>query len=494
METELKFALAQDDPTSLEKQLARVGLIGRRKAKCQQLHSTYYDTPEHDLQQAAIALRVRRIGDAPHAQWVQTLKIGGRSDSALSQRGEWERALPTERLDRAILHDTPWAQHDPEGAWSEALTPVFVTTFERLSWIVKRGDARVEVALDRGSVQMDGHSTPLCELEIELLSGAPAALFDVAEQISRHLALLPLHMSKAERAYRLAQGTLDAPLRARPPALNRRMEFSEVVQCVLRESFLQFSANLNTLCNSDAPEVLHQARVGWRRFKSALKLLGQLEEDSGFPALAPLKPLLQHLTQLRDLEVAASEVFPLYAAAYQEEDARRRHEWQQLEATLARTIGQQRAALRQTLAQPGPGIALLQITRWLEMGQVHPHPDADKPKKHPYRKWLRQRVAHLAAQLDAVPPHPKDALLQHRTRIISKRLRYSVESLRDWLPEKHAERWLLTAIRHQTHIGRERDRQQALATAQRLQAAQGIVDFLRGAAFSACLVTDAAVR
>jgi inorganic triphosphatase YgiF len=485
MELELKFALAAPDPQLLEKQLARVPLIGRRKPRRQQLHSTYYDTPGHALQQAAVALRVRRIGAADAPQWVQTLKMGGLSDSAFSQRGEWEVPLTSEVLDRTMLLDTPWAQRDPKGAWFAALAPVFTTTFERLSWIVKLGDASVEVALDRGSVEMDGHRTPLCELEIELQSGEPAALFDIAHQISLHLALLPLHMSKAERAYRLAQGTLEAPLRARPPAMCRDMDFSQVVHTVLRETFLQFSANLNTLRSSDAPEVLHQARVGWRRFRSALHLFRQLEAGSSFPALAPLKPLLLQLAALRDLEVAASEVFPSVATPYQDGDPKRVQQWQQLETALAQAIQAQRSALRQTLAEPTVGHTLLQITRWLELGLVHQPVNTHKADKPPGRKWIKQRVAHLAEQLQAMPLHPKDPVKLHRMRILSKRLRYSVESLRDLLPKKRGTHWLETAIQHQTHIGQERDRQQALATAQRLHAAEGLVEFLRGAVFGA---------
>jgi CHAD domain-containing protein len=263
------------------------------------------------------------------------------------------------------------------------------------------------------------------------------------------------------------------------------MEFSQVVHTVLRETFLQFSANLNTLRSSDAPEVLHQARVGWRRFKSALHLFRQLEASSSFPALAALKPLLQQLAALRDLEVAASEVFPSIAAPYQDGDLQRKQQWQQLETALAQTIQTQRSTLRQTLADPTVGHTLLQITRWLELGRVHLPANSHKADKPANRKWIKQRVAHVAEQLQAMPLDPKDPVKLHRMRILSKRLRYSVESLRDLLPKRRGTHWLETAIQHQTDIGQERDRQQALATAQRLHAAEGIVEFLRGAVFGA---------
>ena len=87
MELELKLALPVQDPELLEKQLARCALIGRRRPKRQRLHNVYYDTPDHALKRMTIALRVRRIESEGKPKWVQTLKIGGASDSAFSRRG-----------------------------------------------------------------------------------------------------------------------------------------------------------------------------------------------------------------------------------------------------------------------------------------------------------------------------------------------------------------------------------------------------------------------
>lgn len=483
MEIELKFALLAPDASLLEKQIALTSVIGRRKPRRVQLHNTYYDTPEHALQRASAALRVRQFGASGRPRWVQTLKMGGTSDSALSRRGEWEVTLHEDRLDHTMLTNTPWAELDPAGNLFNALTPVFTTTFERLIWVVKRADATVEVALDRGDVLIDGCSSPLCELEIELLSGSTDVLFDVASEIAQQVALLPLHMSKAERAYRLAQGTLLAPLRAKPPVLPEHPDCNQVAQTVLRECFLQFTANLNTLRNSDAPEVVHQARVGWRRMKSLLKLFKLLEEGSSMPPLAPLKPLLIAMTELRDLDVAASEVLPLYAAAYQEADAVRIQQWKALEEALAQTLQAHRQMVRQILADAAVGRTLLQITRWLESGAIFP---ADSPPASKNcSKWISKRVVRLAEQVDALPAQSKDPVQQHQLRIRSKRLRYCVESLLPLLPKRLAGHWHQTATQSQSAIGEVRDRLQAIAIAQRLNAADGIVQFLRGAAFGA---------
>ncbi|RFO97111.1 inorganic triphosphatase [Rhodoferax lacus] len=487
MELEIKFALPLQDPLLLEKQLARVPLIGRRKPQRQMLHNTYYDTPDHTLHRKRVALRVRQIGDPTEPRWVQTLKVGGSADSAFSQRGEWEVPLETGELSSAMLTDTPWMEFDPDASLYRALEPVFTTTFERLSWTVTLEGSSLEIALDRGSVLINGQSTPLFELEIELLQGEPEALFAAAALISQKLCLLPLHLSKAERAYRLAQGTLDAPLRAKPPVLTEDMGFSAVVQAVLRETYLQFTANLYTLCRSDAPEVLHQARVGWRRFKSALKLFRQISADSGLPALAPLQALLTQMTALRDLDVAASEVFPTYASAYQDGHPVRSAEWQQLEAALAADQQAQRTRLRELLAEPGVGATLLGIAHWLELGAVDPATGPRKGKVKPFHQWIARRLKSLADELKSGQKKPPTPETQHRLRILSKRLRYGVENLCALLPRKRAERWHRHATQLQTRIGLERDRHLAIATAERLRAPEGIVGFLRGAAYAASL-------
>ncbi len=483
MEMQFKLALPLQDLRALERQLARVAIIGRRKPERQQLYNTYYDTPTLALRHHAVALRVRRIGHAHAPQWVQTLKIAASSKSAFSCNGEWDAPITSERLDSTALSETPWSELDAGGALFQQLQPAFTTTFERLTWIVERDPGRVAVALDHGEVVFDGRSAPLCELEIELLDGSLDTVFEVASQISLQVSLLPMHMSKAERAYRLADGTLYAPLRAKPPAIDGEMDLSVIAASVLRESFGQFAANLQTVCTSDSPEVLHQARVGWRRFKGNLKLFKKAIDEEMIPSLDPLKPLLKRLTDLRDLEVAATEVLPVYAHAYKAGDAKLSGQWSHFEAALAHAIQEERATLRALLLDPAIGYTLVQLSRWHESAsfdaawRLHDHKNKDASQ------WATKRVGHLAEQLQALQSKSKDTLIQHRRRILAKRLRYAVESMRPLLSKKQAERWLETAMQLQSRIGAERDLIQTIAAAQRLDVAQGVVQFLRGVAF-----------
>jgi inorganic triphosphatase YgiF len=481
-EIELKLALPMHQPSELAQRLARTPVLARRKpTQQQQLHNVYFDTPEQFLHQARVALRLRRVGSEASPQWLQTLKMGGRSDSALSQRGEWEVPVPGAALEWQALQSTPWPELDPDGSVFKALAPCFVTHFERTVWTVRKRDrSLVEVALDIGQIELGDRRAPICELELELKAGRPAALFDVASQIARTIAVLPANISKAERAYALAQGALARPVRAQPPPLNANMALHDAAQTVLREMFCQFTANLDTLRTSDDPEVVHQARVGWRRFKSALRLFRPALPTAGLPSWQALKPLLTFLGELRDLDVALTETLPPLADAYAAGDARRTAKWQAMAEALTQAAVLQRKSVRYALDAPALGAALLATTEWLE---TLPAPGPASPDhKIPLRRWARRRTERLHRQLQRALRDTAQPESQHRARILSKRLRYGIEALRALLPKRQTKRWLQQATALQTGMGASRDMVQAGVLVGRLDADPGLVDFLRGVA------------
>lgn len=483
-EIELKLALPTSDPSSLGKQLARTPALARRKATHLHLHNVYYDTPEQILRRERVALRIRRLGSDARPQWLQTLKLGGRGDSALSQRGEWETAVPDAALALDALEATPWSRIDPDGTVFRALAPCFVTTFDRTSWSVhKRDGSVVEVSLDVGQIAAGDKSAPICELELELIAGQPAVLFDLAQQIARTIAVLPSNLSKAERGYALAQDSLDMPLRARPPSLASDMPLPEAAQHVLREMFCQFTFNLNALRTSDDPEVVHQARVGWRRFKSACRLFKPALSVNAVPSWQELQPLLTFLGDLRDLDVARTETLPPLADAYAAGDARRTKAWQAMGQALMQAADLQRKAVQYALKEPAVGVALLATTQWLE-GLSGPNgpDDARVEPEMTLRRWARRRMVRLHGQLRLALKDAGNPVSQHRARIFAKRMRYGIEALRPLLPKRRAQRWHQQATGLQTSIGATRDVRQAGVLAARLEADGGLVEFLRGVA------------
>ena len=482
-EIELKLALPAANPSNLVKRLSQTSVLARRQPTQQQLHNVYYDTPEQHLRQLRVALRLRRVGSEATPQWLQTLKTGGRGDSALSQRGEWETPVPNASLSFKALKTTPWSDMDPEGRLFGALAPSFVTSFERTSWRVRRRDGSVvEVALDLGQIVAGDKTSPICELELELKAGQPSALFDVARQIARTIAVLPATMSKAERGYALAQDGLDAPLRAQPPELASDLTLLAAAQYVLREMFGQFITNLNALRTSDDPEVVHQARVGWRRFKSASRLFRTVLAPDAVPSWQALQPLLTCLGDLRDLDVARTETLPPLAEAYRADNEPRAQAWQAMTQALTLSAELQRKSVRCALQDPCVGACLLATTQWLADLPASPSATDDAATKVSLRRWSRSRIDHLHAQFKRALKQADDPESQHRARILAKRMRYAIEALRSFLPRKRAQRYARRATDLQTSIGTTRDLMQAATLVARLELDLGLAEFLRGVA------------
>ena len=483
MEIELKFSLLAADPVAMRQRLARLPVLSRRKAQHSVLQNTYFDTPDQQLRANKVALRVRQIGTAAAPQWVQTLKMGQGGGSALSQRGEWEFAVPTGALDPAQLQSTPWQDLDPDDTLFAALVPQFVVSFARTTWVVNWTDgSRVEVALDMGTVEASGASAPICELELELLAGKPEALFGIAKRIAKSVSLFPLHWSKSEQGYQLAQKALHTPLHSQPVQLTGAMSIADVAAATLREMWTQFTANLNHLRASDDPEVLHQARIGWRRFKSALQLFRKHPGVVAAPALAPLRPLVLAMGHMRDLDVAAAETLPLFANAYAAGDPLCKARWKNMEKSLADAVRRQRTAVLGMLKHPDVGSTLVAVTQWLEIQLPEGDVGRAVSRPAPVARWVLRRLTRLHARLKAQPVHSHDVQVQHRIRVLAKRLRYGVEAVWPLLPKREAKRWLHETTKLQENIGAARDIANAVEIVQQLKVDTGIVEFLRGVA------------
>lgn len=485
-EIELKLALPVSDPAALAKRLARTPLLARRKPSRQHLHNVYYDTPGQDLRRARAALRLRRVGGPGRPRWLQTLKLADSGDSALTQRGEWEAAVPGAALAIDALQGTPWSRIDADGTLFRSLVPCFATTFERTSWLVRRRDGSlVDVALDIGEIVAAGKTEPICELELELRAGEPAVLFEVALQLCAAATMLPLGISKAERGYDLLEDPHGVPLRARPVELTAELSLPRAASLALREMFHQFTANLVALRTSDDPEVVHQARIGWRRLRSAMRLFKPALADSAPPSWQALEPLMDALGELRDLDVASTQTLPGLAGDYAGGDERRAHAWEGLVSGVAQAAGAQRHAVRAALEQPAVGAALIAAAQWLEAlpGSLEVAGTASEPTGGvSLRRWARRRLRRMRAKLQAASKRANDPAGRHRVRILAKRLRYGVEALSTLLPERRTKRWQDQAAGMQTAIGAARDVIQAATIASRLGSEPEMAAFLRGVA------------
>lgn len=209
-ETELKLCL---DPADLPRLRAHPLLTAEPHTR--HLLNTYFDTPDHALAAARMAVRERTVD----GQTVLTVKTAGRSSGGLSRRGEWEAPTQPGAFDfAALVDDAPLA--DRLQALRPGLQPLFRTDFVRHTWVLLVDQARVEVALDQGQISVPDRlerraeadvanaSEPLLELELELLQGPEDALHQLAHQLARlpdgsALTLIPSDRSKAERGMAL---------------------------------------------------------------------------------------------------------------------------------------------------------------------------------------------------------------------------------------------------------------------------------------------------
>jgi len=189
-EIELKLALGAEAPDALRRHPRLAGAM----PALTRLGNTYYDTPQGELADAHMALRLRRAND----RLLQTLKTRGQGGGGLSTRGEWEWEVPGPGLDLDGLAELPpLAERDP--ALLARLTPRFTTDFVRETWWLEQAGTTLELALDLGEIRAGGKTVVIRELELELKAGEPAALWTLAETLAETLALRPSDTSKAAR-------------------------------------------------------------------------------------------------------------------------------------------------------------------------------------------------------------------------------------------------------------------------------------------------------
>ncbi len=479
-EIELKLRVLGMNAEEALRRLARSPSLARRQPQRRWLVNRYYDTPDQQLRQHRCALRLRQTLDsrtptAAHTgPWKQTLKTAGLTQGGLSQRGEWEVEVPDSHLQRAALQNTAWDTLDPDDNWFARLQPCFETRCERTTWWVRRRDGTVvEVAFDAGTVEAAGRRDEFLELELELVQGDPAALFGLARELAQRVPCLPSPRSKAERGQALADGNLHAVTKAGRMEAAPGESVWRLAQRAMADMLEQLTRNLEALAHDDAPELVHQARVGWRRWRSMEKLL---RPWLGTPIdHTPLQPLLHALGEQRNLDVACTETLPGWAPAWPGDAAA----WTEAILRLEQARHQQREIVRQRLATPATGLALLGLSEALWNLPSNGTDFTRRAARKRLARWHRKLHRLLRGKGQGVI----DLASLHEARLLAKRLRYGSEALASAMSRKRlreTERWLADATEWQTRIGQARDAWQAAACLQQAGASEQLVYFLRG--------------
>jgi len=203
MEIELKLATDDQALNKFEQSLLP-NLSGEIKRSESTLFNEYFDTPEHALGRLKIGCRVR----VKNGKIEQTVKTKGKVEGGLHQRPEYNIDLQQAVPDLHKFDADIWSPDFDVETVNKQLTGLFTTNFVRVTFDIKQGENHFELVFDQGEVKAAEGSLPINEIEIELVKGAPSALFNLADEISRIIPVRLSNVTKAARGYQLVNGDL----------------------------------------------------------------------------------------------------------------------------------------------------------------------------------------------------------------------------------------------------------------------------------------------
>ncbi|MCD8504188.1 MAG: CYTH and CHAD domain-containing protein [Burkholderiaceae bacterium] len=468
-EQELKLHVPRTSHAGVEQALRRGAVTTIR------LRAQYFDTQTSNLAKSGVALRLRLEG----RRWVQTLKMPG---SHRLEKIELNHPRPGPTLDLSVYAETPAARIIEKHGDQLAIS--YETDVRRLYRRIRTVAGLVEVALDQGHIKAGDLKLPVSEVEFELVSGQPQAMFLLGlKWLTTYNLVLDLR-SKAERgttlaalAARLANlGEIEdaattaaranaiasfwAPRGTNAIKLSSQMTPAQALAAVTIECLDQIARNAAVLAEIDTagfyragnPEHTHQLRVGIRRLRSAWSLFQKLTALPPQPWRDELKAHFAALGTARDDDVLRETVMPELSAAGQ--------------PPLDLNSGQHDESSMNVTASPEFQRWLVELLAWT-IG-AHPlqadsesQPELAKGKgKLPsvrdalckqLFKW-HQKVLTDGLQFDKLPIESK-----HELRKRAKRLRYGLQFAESLLPGKKLKNYRRSLSRIQDILGEMND-------------------------------------
>ncbi|MCP3465297.1 CYTH and CHAD domain-containing protein [Bradyrhizobium sp. CCGUVB23] len=279
----------------------------RNKGTRKHLKAVYYDTPKRALQRNGLSFRVRQSG----ARFTQTVKAESGDDPL--RRGEWEASVPSTAPDIALA--LPFIPDKlPADLERHPLEAVFTTDIHRHQRIVDLPSGTVEIAFDQGVLKSGDRTMPVSEIELELKSGSPSAIFELALRLAEHGPVRPSIRSKSARGFDLAADTPPAARRPRKLRLDPSASLDETFAAILRACLLHLLQSLPAAEDGRDPEGIHQLRVALRRLRSAMHLMQSVVSVSKLELLrSEAKWLAQNLSAARDWDVFQRETLATVA-------------------------------------------------------------------------------------------------------------------------------------------------------------------------------------
>ena len=436
-EIELKLGLAPNDLKRLQRHPLLRSLASGRRLRKAALRSTYFDTPDRALAKRSVALRLRSDG----RRFLQTAKLARSGDATgLQEMIEDEVEVVEAQLDLSKVTEPTIAALLAEPGLAEALSPVIETRIERALLAIRLIDSEVEIAFDEGEILAGGRSQPICEAEFELKSGRPERLVQLALTLHEHVDFRLLSESKAARGFALAEKLEPRPEPSTRLDLPEHASAGDCLVAIVRNCLGQLQANERVLlAGSEDPEAIHQLRVAVRRLRAAIGTFRPIIAEATGVELAEGLDWLQAATgPARDWDVFRLETLTLLLRRLSD-DAGLKALVRRVDAERERAHEVALGALadRRYTAVVLRLVLLIQDQAWRrppEPGQLI------GPAEEPGALFAKEQ---LARRTRAVLKRGRDRdesqeASLHELRIACKKLRYSIEFFRSFVPKARA--------------------------------------------------------
>lgn len=384
------------------------------------MEACYFDSSEHELQQAGIAYRIRREGD----QWVATVKAGGTSAGGLHQRQEWNVPVVEPLPSPEYFRETEVGPLLADILGDKPLIPLFNTAFDRQIITVSTPDgSKIELAVDIGVILAGDRQEPIAEVELELLEGNSEAVLRLGAELSRTVPLVVEPRSKYFRGLLLAGLAINEYPEEEPEPLTAATSVHGACRLLITHQLHQvFRAEQAFLQKNEDRETLHQFRIQLRRLRSLLSFVKPLVQPEEYSLWQTrLQSWSRTTNSLREVDVILDTWQEIITAGRLDLQP---PPW--LEMMLQTERSSLVTALCSTLSGGQSTPMLLEFWAWLA-GEAFSSSEAEL-------SWALFAPQRLSGWLDNMRKLAKDLPVgdpakTHQLRILGKKLRYSLESL-----------------------------------------------------------------
>ncbi|WP_169333586.1 CYTH and CHAD domain-containing protein [Leeia oryzae] len=422
----------------------------------EQVHSTFYDTPDHALKSKGITLQLSPCQD----QWLQTLQFPVKKGREVASETRLVNAtwLPGPIQNKRIR------QFFQQTDLSAALLPCFTLEIRRTSWPIQDAKGNIlQIHLETGHISQGTARCRINEIEIELKQGDPQAMYLLA------LALLPVvpltlePLSLAERGHDLGQPIIPLiPAKAAPVWVDKDMTPRLALQAIATQALQHFRQNLPGMLTEEDPEFIHQARVALRRLLSARKIFAPIIADADWQTvMLPMKELASVLGLVRDADVFLMDTLPMLAQANVVEPGA----LLQLQQAVTQQCLQYRQMARKTTNSNLNNHFQLSLLAWLATLTAQKETAAPALKAFAGKALSHhlKKARTLADQWESL-----DVTQRHELRKRIKTLRYTVESFAPMYPRQQVRRYVTRLQAMQQILGGMNDRAVAAAVLMRV--------------------------